>query len=151
MISKEQLKEDLDILKSNLESIHPRLYTYSSKSTIDEWFAETQRGLKDSMSHIQFYESVAPLNSIIKNGHSFVALDRFKKAYNIIPIRLYKDRNAFYVLDSFDEKYKNFIGKEIIAIDGVPVMEILKRLLQNTFGNQLLKKTRETIILLIKS
>jgi hypothetical protein len=129
-ISKALLVKDLAILKENLEKIHPGLYTYSSKKRIDEWFTETQNSLKDSMSYIQFYELVAPLNSIIKNGHSFVALDRFKKTYNIIPIRLYKNGNAFYVLDSFDEKYKKLIGKEILAIDGVPVIEVFNKLLQ---------------------
>jgi C-terminal processing protease CtpA/Prc len=129
-ISKALLVKDLAILKKNLEKIHPGLYTYSSKTRIDEWFAETQNSLKDSMSYIQFYELVAPLNNIIKNGHSFVKLERFKKTYNIIPIRLYRDKDAFYVLDSFDEKYKNLIGKEIIAIEGLPVVDIFNRLLQ---------------------
>lgn len=129
-ISKTLLAKDLAILKDNLEKIHAGLYTYSSKTQIDEWFAETQEHLKDSMSYIQFYELVAPLNSLIKNGHSFVALDRFKEVYKVFPIRLYRDKNAFYVLDSFEEKYKKLIGKEIVAIEGVPIIDIFNKLLQ---------------------
>ncbi len=129
-ISKASLAEDLDILKNNLEKIHPGLYTYSSKKQIDGWFTETKNSLKDSMDYIQFYKLVAPLNSIIKNGHSFVALDRFKKTYNILPIRLYKDNDSFFIVDSFNEEYKELIGKEIISIDGVPLIEIFNDLIK---------------------
>lgn len=129
-VAKALLENDLDILKSNLEQIHPGLYTYTSKNRMDEWFRETKENLEDSMDYYQFYERVAPLNSLIKNGHSFVALDRFKKNYNIIPIRLYKYKDSFFVGDSFTEEYKAIMGREIVAIDGVPVGEIFNNLLK---------------------
>ncbi|NOS92245.1 MAG: hypothetical protein HOP30_10010 [Cyclobacteriaceae bacterium] len=128
-IGKEFLISDLDVLKNNLERIHPGLYTYSSKKQIDEWFASTKNNLSDSMDYIQFYKAVAPLNSVVKNGHSFVALERFKKSYQVIPIRLYKDDNSFFIVDSFKPEYKELIGKEVFSIDGVPLIEIFNNLL----------------------
>jgi C-terminal processing protease CtpA/Prc len=129
-VSKALLQNDLDILKSNLEQIHPGLYTYSSKNQIDKWFIETKNNLKDSMDYNQFYEAVAPLNSLIKNGHSFVKLDRFQKDYNILPVRFYKYKDSFFIIDSFTDEYKSMIGQEIVAIDGKPIIEIFNHLLK---------------------
>jgi len=128
-ISKSLLVKDLDILKSNLEQIHPGLYTYTPKAGIDEWFLKTKESLGDSMSYYQFYELVAPLNSLIKNGHSFVASNRFSENYKILPVRLYKYKESFFVADAFTEEYKSLIGKEIVAIEGVDVATLFNKLL----------------------
>ena len=42
-ISVESLKQDLAILKENLEAIHAGLYTYTPKSAMDSFFLQVEK------------------------------------------------------------------------------------------------------------
>lgn len=127
--SKSELIEDLNILKINLEQIHAGLYAYSGKQKIDDWFTKTKEGLKDSLNTFEFFKVVAPLNSIIKNGHTTIHYPRFGENFKVIPIQLYKYKTRFYVSGTFRSEYKDLIGKEIIEINGISITEIFDELL----------------------
>ena len=100
-ISKSNLKQDLTILKRNLEELHGGLYTYSSKKEINDWFFSTSEHLKDSMGTFEFYRLLAPLNSILKNGHTNVSYPSFGDNFYFLPIQLYKYKESFYIKKSF--------------------------------------------------
>ena len=129
--SKTALMTDMDILKTNLEQIHAGLYTYSSKQEIDDWFKNSKESLKDSMTTFDFFKVMAPLNSIIKNGHTAVHYPRFGEHFNVLPIKLYQYKNSFYVLGTFRSEYEGLIGKEITEINGISITEIFDKLLLN--------------------
>ncbi|WP_271785191.1 S41 family peptidase [Aquimarina algiphila] len=130
-ISKNLLQEDLDILKVNLERMHPGLYKYSSAEEIEAWFTNTKKNLKDTMTAYEFYKAVAPLNSVIKNGHTKVNYPSFEGKFNLIPIRIYKDNDSYYILESFNEAYQELIGREITAINDISMQDIFKELIKN--------------------
>lgn len=128
--SKKQLIEDLDILKRNLEQNHAGLYLYSDQQTINQWFVKAKTNLTDSMTAKEFYKVLAPLNSVIKNGHTAVRYARFGNDFQILPLRLYKYKKQFYILDVFIEEYEYLVGQEITAIDGVSMRDIFNRMLK---------------------
>lgn len=129
--AKSALIEDIDILKTNLEEIHAGLYTYVTKQELDDWFVTTKESLKDSMTTFEFYKVMASLNSVIKNGHTGVHYPRFGKNFNVIPVQLYKYKNSFYVSGTFKTEYKDLIGKEIVTINGVSIVDVFNILLKN--------------------
>lgn len=130
-ISKSNLNQDLTILKKNLEELHGGLYTYSSKKEIDDWFLRASEHLKDSMSTLEFYGLLAPLNSVIKNGHTNVSNPSFRGDLYFLPIQLYKYKKSFYIKKSFSKQHGDIEGTQILKIDGIAIENIYNRLLEN--------------------
>jgi len=130
-ISRSHLEKDISILKSNLEEVHAGLYAYSSKDEIDKWFTDLRINLKDSMKPFEFYKVLAPLNSIIKNGHTNISYPSFGDNYHFLPIQLYKYKKLFYIKKSFSKQHSDLEGMQILEIDGIPIDEIYNRLLKN--------------------
>jgi C-terminal processing protease CtpA/Prc len=76
--AKEKLQQDVTILKKVLEANHPSLYWYTSKDSLDQYFANLYNSLADSMTELQFKNKVAQYISNIHCGHTSV---RFSKQY----------------------------------------------------------------------
>lgn len=129
--SKKEIKEDLKILKKNLENLHAGLYTYSSKEEIDKWFKNLSKNLKDSITPFEFYSQLAPLSNIIKNGHTYINNPNIGDDFHFLPIQLYKYKKSFYIKKSFSKQHSDLAGIEILEIDGISIDKIYNRLIQN--------------------
>ncbi len=130
-ISKAGIEEDITILKKNLEELHPDLYLYSPKEEIDNWFSNLNKKLKDSITSFEFYNLLAPLNGIIKNGHTNIAYPRFGDNFHFLPIQLYTYKSAFYIRKSLLKEYNDIEGTQILEINGIAINDIYNRLLKN--------------------
>lgn len=130
-IAKGMLIEDLDILKTNLEKYHPGLYEYTSKPILDLWFDSKKAGLRDSLTSFEFYNEIVSINSMIKNGHSNLHYPSLGDSYKILPIKLYKRKNTFYIQDVYTKDNKDLIGKEILSIDEFPMLDLYNALIPN--------------------
>ncbi len=73
-----ELKEDVVLLKKILEANHPSLYWYTPKDSMDYYFANAINSIKDSLTEIQFRNTVSSVISKIRCGHTSV---RFSKAF----------------------------------------------------------------------
>jgi hypothetical protein len=75
----EKLQEDYDLLRNMLEKFHPSLYWYTSKDSMDFYFAAYRSALTDSMTEQQFgFSILAPLTTNIRCGHTSFS---FSKSY----------------------------------------------------------------------
>ena len=77
--SAEQLQKDYSIYHTILEEHHPSLYWYTTKDSLDYYFAWGQQQLKDSMTEPQFRKVLAYITSKINCGHTSV---RSSKAWS---------------------------------------------------------------------
>ena len=78
--SPQQLKEDYTILRNILEHKHPSLYWYTGKDSMDMYFDNFYREIKDSMTEQQFgWKILAPLTDKLHCGHTSFGMS---KAYN---------------------------------------------------------------------
>jgi Peptidase family S41 len=78
--SRQQLQQDYTLLKNILEKKHPSLYWYTSKDSMDMFFAKYFNAIEDSMTEQQFgWKVIAPLTEKIHCGHTSFGLS---KAYN---------------------------------------------------------------------
>lgn len=80
-IAPEKLQEDFSVLKKVLEADHPSLYWYMPKDSIDRYYSETEKSLKDSLTELQFRSRVAWFVSKIKCGHTSVQPSKFYADY----------------------------------------------------------------------
>lgn len=69
--SPNQLREDFDLMRNIMEKIHPSLYWYTPRDSMDLVFDVYRSAIKDSMTQQQFGFSVlAPVTTAIRCGHT---------------------------------------------------------------------------------
>ena len=72
------LQEDYTLFRNILQDAHPSLYWYTSKDSLDYYFDEGYRRIKDSMTEPQFRTLLSYVIAKIDCGHTSV---RFSKKY----------------------------------------------------------------------
>lgn len=74
--SSSQLQEDLHILRTGLEKIHPGLYRYTEKDVLDSQFDKMQKNLNADLTYQEFYREVCTLIAQIKCQHTIAIPDQ---------------------------------------------------------------------------
>jgi hypothetical protein len=64
------IQEDYNLFRRILETSHPSIYWYTTKDSMDYYFDEGYKSLKDSMTEIQFRDQMAFVISKINCGHT---------------------------------------------------------------------------------
>lgn len=136
LIPKPQLHQDLDILKSQLESVHAGLYTYTSKEKMDAAFVKIKEQVNRPMSDIEFYRLVAPVQQKIKNGHSMIVpserWDNIKeKELPLLPFDVYWVDNNLYILRNLSDDESIKEGSLLKTINGELVSDVFNELIDN--------------------
>lgn len=75
----DELREDFTVARRTYEKIHPSLYWFTPKDSMDFYFDQAYSHLTDSLTELQFRNRMAYVIAKIKCGHTSV---RFSKAYN---------------------------------------------------------------------
>ena len=77
--SPEELREDYTLLRKMLEDVHPSLYWYTPKDSIDYYFDEGYRRIQDSMTEPRFRTLLSYVLAKINCGHT---TSRYSHEYN---------------------------------------------------------------------
>jgi len=77
--SAEQLKEDYSLFRKILEDVHPSLYWYTPKDSIDYYFDEGYKRIRDSMTEPGFRTLISYVLARINCGHTS---SRYSPEYN---------------------------------------------------------------------
>jgi hypothetical protein len=72
----DELKEDFTVARRSLEQIHPSLYWFTPKDSMDYYFNQAYSSLTDSLTELQFRNRLAMVVSQIKCGHTSVRSSR---------------------------------------------------------------------------
>jgi len=128
-----QLKEDLTILKDQLEKVHIGLYTYTPKAEMDQFFKEMEAGITQPMTSIEFYRYLCPINTTIRNGHSgFIPANDIVKFIRtqkkLFPLDVYWDQGQLFVLRNNTQNDAIQEGMEIITINGQPADQVFQEI-----------------------
>ena len=59
----EELQEDIDYAYNKITKLHPDLYWYISKDSLDQEFNELKESIQGPMSSIDFYKQLSPVVS----------------------------------------------------------------------------------------
>lgn len=135
--SKEELQQDYKLLQNILEKKHPSLYWYTSKDSMDYFFEEGYKAIRDSMTELQFgWKILAPLTATIHCGHTSFMMskswNKFIKNKSIPSFPLYlKVWNdtmvVIYNLNKNDSVIKP--GTIITSINGISSHNIISIIL----------------------
>lgn len=147
----EQLQKDFKVLRNVLEGVHPGLYRYSNKETIDSLFNSAYNQIISPMTEIEFYRIINRMVTAFRDEHTFALPSKaywdsqigqavydnsvdggkdllFPFFVKIIDNRLYIDNNL-----SDDLSLKR--GDEILQINGQPALKVLEILLPTIHTN----------------
>ncbi len=132
--SKAALTEDLAIMRKHLETVHAGLYCYTTKAELDQAFETLESKLYDSMTDLEFYRLLAPLQAQIQNGHTMVipseSWSRYKvDSLGLFPFEVYWNAGRLHVLKNLSDDLSITAGTEILSINGQSVSAVVEQLL----------------------
>src|SRR5215207_5133839 len=131
------LREDVRVLRTALEAVHPGLYRYNARAAMDRRFDELAARLSSGGTLSGAYLALAEFLSTIRCGHTFVNPANQSRAVAEAVFRR-TPRLPFYfrwlggrMIVTRDASPERAFpaGTEILAINGAPAATILARLL----------------------
>ena len=134
MLTPEQLKADITIVKSALEARHPEMYRYISPGNFNTLFRSIEDSLNKPMPVQDFYIAMFPLISSLRCGHTKWLLkdkDYYYPFYtnDLFPLKLYFIKDKAYVISHYSNIEAPILS-EVISINGVST----KNLISDLFG-----------------
>lgn len=133
LLSIAQLQEDFKILRYNIEEVHAALYLYTSKDEIDQAFDQAAAQLNRPMTEIEFYRIIAPIQGLIKNGHTQIApskeyFDIIKTEKKLLPFSLYHHKGNIFILQNLSQDTSIQVGSIIRELNGENMMQMVEDL-----------------------
>ncbi len=122
-----ELRDDVDFAYKKLKRLHPNLYLYIDKYSLDNKFDSLKKSIITKMSSQDFYKKMSPVIASIRQGHSITYQARLKQTKKDFKQRG-KRNNPFQKLRfrKIGDKViltKNF-GKDSTIIDGSELLKI---------------------------
>ena len=132
--SKEALKADLHFVRNHLEKMHPGLYRYSTRISLDQFFDSVDRVITGPMTGQEFYRLLALLHSRISNGHTMFlpgdsAMAWFNRSGRLLPLGVCFANGKLGIVENYSADSTLPAGAEIISINGLSVASIMEQLL----------------------
>jgi hypothetical protein len=134
--SPQKLQKDYAVYQQVLEEVHPGLYWYTSKDSMDYYFKWGREQLKDSLTETDFRKVLAYVTAKINCGHTSVRASKFYSRYidttrlsRIFPLslKIWDDTAVVAAnLDRRDSLLKR--GTMINKINGWPINRIVDTL-----------------------
>lgn len=127
-LTAKQQREDIRLLKSNLEKYHPGLYRYTPRDSMQYFFDLVDARITDQPIEC-FYAEVTWLLSKVRCGHTRSSPpSSMHKAFIekevFIPLDLQYSNHQLYIKSKFASTSGLIPGDEILAINNQPISEI---------------------------
>lgn len=138
----EALKGDVAILKQAFTSLHPALYRYRSEKDIEEAFETLEEAFSEEQNLRTAYLALSRFTAEIQCGHTYANFFNQSKEVrealfdreNKLPFTFVFIRGRMFVTNSAaGDQLKR--GDEIVAINGAPIRDIQRALLEHTKGD----------------
>ena len=133
--SVQELKADFNYWRNRLESKHPLLYYYESKAIIDSAFNSLEAQIDHPMDEFEFFNLIAPMVELIKDGHNSVlpsheGVEAIIKNQNLLPLVVGFHDDYLYVRRDYSLKNELEIGATITHINGIPHDSLIQSLMR---------------------
>ncbi|AXT20457.1 hypothetical protein D7030_04870 [Flavobacteriaceae bacterium AU392] len=115
-------QKDLKFLQATIHND----YSFLFKKTTEEEFDKKVEQLYNEIPVLQDHEIIAGLGKIVasfKYGHTTLNYRRLR--FHSIPFTLYHYNDGIHIKAAHKD-YKEFIGAKIIAVEGMPISDVLK-------------------------
>lgn len=131
-----QLQEDIKVLRTGLEKIHPGLYRYTEVKVMDSLFNKLQGKLEVGSNYQEFYREVCQLVAKIKCQHTVAApapdeLNQIVKEGQFFPLRVFWEFDPVKAYATFDFSSEANLppGTRIVGINSQSMEDIYSKLI----------------------
>jgi hypothetical protein len=135
--SPQQLQKDYELFRNILEESHPSLYWYTPKDSIDYYFEEGEKSLKDSLTEIKFRNVLSYVVSKVRCGHTSVRPSKDAARYSdrtrtwMFPLNVKAWGDTVMVTSNLSRRDSNVIrGVVLKSIDNKSVSAIIDSMFQ---------------------
>ncbi len=130
-LSIEEQLEDIEFIKTELQKLHPGIYTYQSKQEFEDGFQSLKVNLQEDQTVFEFYNNIVPVINQIGCGHTTSKipskeLKRIQRTRKYLPIEIKIIKNKIYISKVLIDIKDLAPGLEILSINGVAASEYLK-------------------------
>ncbi len=120
-LTKEQANEDFKALRFALEYVHPRLYKYDDKRTVDARFDSLSGRINNDISGLDFLALVSKTNAAVRCGHLYTIpqgqLAKEVLVKKVMPFHIKILEDKIYILnDCSNSSIRS--GSQILTING---------------------------------
>jgi len=142
ILSREQALADIDTLTSYFSEIHPDMFGVCKSRDFFLAVNDVKKTLPDSVSEIDFYRRVAPLITMIGDGHSYIYAPKIlseDSARLYFPLNVSvntNDSTIMVVKDCSSNKKHIPEGARIISINNINYRDVIERLLPYSSGER---------------
>ncbi|MBD3289008.1 hypothetical protein GF337_09410 [candidate division KSB1 bacterium] len=132
VFSKEKLQQDFAQMRQAVEEIHPALYDYTEKETLDLLFDHQYKLIDQNMDLEAFYGIASTVISKIGCGHTKLWIPA--EYWNMAPSRLFplklffSNKNKVFVIGSYSDSTPVPVGSELLSINNQTIGNINKLL-----------------------
>lgn len=132
VLTKEQALQDFKWLRFALEYVHPRLYKYEDKKTVDARFDSLNKQIKTKISGLDFLALVSKANAAVHCGHLYTIpqgkLSEEILEKKVLPFHIKVLGDKLYLMN--DCSHTNIPdGSQILSINGKSVEQIINLIL----------------------
>ncbi|MEM8507086.1 MAG: S41 family peptidase [Bacteroidota bacterium] len=127
-----EAKEDLYWLQTSLEYVHPRLYKYIEKETLDSIFDNALSVMSNSQENIaglDFLSEVSKINAQVNCGHLYTIpqfeLQKEILRKKVMPFYVKLIQDDLFIVNDCSKKGNMLNGVKILSINGKSASEIL--------------------------
>jgi len=126
-----ELQQDFRLLRGALEEAHPGLHLYISARELDRAFEDAQAALTRPMTAREFHSLVAPVVTLIRDGHTGVEMSADHDAWSdsqpvaFLPFSLWLEGDVLYVVRNGSNDPSIQPGDRLLEVNGVPVEKLI--------------------------
>ena len=133
MLSAEDARADVALLRRGLETVHPGLYRYTTNKGINAAFARLEAAAARPISDLALHGEIALMLATIHCDHTKAEMSDALTAYRAtnpthLPFRFKIIEGRMIVISNDGQVSAPPIGTEILQINGTPVPTLLLRL-----------------------
>ena len=137
------LKEDLEYLFQTFDDIHPNLYLYTPKTSMDSLVFVIKNKLNHPITAFEFWKTVSPIVTRLGDGHTSLRFPySFSQKYldkggKIIPMDIWIDGDRLFVRKNYSSDSTLAMNSEIVSINNITVKSILQDLRRYRSGERI--------------
>lgn len=129
--SVEELQEDFNYMRSQIESKGTVIYLYNTKKETDQYFDSLFQCIKEPMTDIEFFRFVAPVQAFIKDAHTSITpsvaiRSTFFKNQQLFPLYIELIDQKVFVEANLSGNSALNAHQQIISINGIPMETIIQ-------------------------
>ncbi len=134
--SPEHIHKDIDYAYRKLKRLHPDLYWYISKDSLDEKISNLKKEIQNPISSKEFYKKLSPIIATIKQGHTAIYPPskkqtkinkkiRGNRSYPFRPIVFHRVGDRLFIKKNYGKDNAFIVGAEVLSVEDRKTRDLL--------------------------